>query len=227
MAIDIYQIISENLFSIIILIFGAMFLYFGKIIQDIQVEEGDKIQIYLNGLIFSSVHVLLPLAIAFMITFSLKPYNESLITYLVYIQIGILLGTLFFSKRYYDMRHRGESIKRTRNEVKILYAIPMLIVSFTNWMLTLYCYQIFQQNQIGLNFLNFLLSMITITFTFTLLAGIFSYHTVYYPTVTIHAGRTPFSNVKLIKSGKTVQISRGGQTILINKDKINYIEILD
>ena len=56
--------ILENLnwnYSIIILIFGALVLYFGKLIADTRVEHYERINLYIEGLIFSTFYFFLPL----------------------------------------------------------------------------------------------------------------------------------------------------------------------
>jgi hypothetical protein len=222
MTLDFYQT-----FSILIALFGAMFLYFGKIIQDIQVDEGDKFQIYYNGFIFSLVHVLLPFGIAYFVIFSQTTFNEGVGSFLLYIPMLIVIVLIIYVRRYHRMRRQGLSIMRNRDDVKMVYGLPVLGISFLNWLITFYYYGIYQQNQTGLNFVNMFMSVIITIFTLSVLAGIFGYHSVWYPTVTINTDTEIFSDVKLIKSGKTVQISRAGRLVIINKDKIKNIEILD
>jgi hypothetical protein len=125
------------------------------------------------------------------------------------------------------MRRQGLSIMRNRDDVKLVYGLPVIAISFINWLITFYYYGIYQQNETGLNFVNLSMSVIITIFTLSVLAGIFGYHNVWYPTVTINTDTDTFSDVKLIKSGKTVQISKAGKPVLINKDKIKNIEILD
>jgi hypothetical protein len=230
MDIDIVKIITDNLFSIIIVVFGAMFLYFGKIIQDIQVNEGDKFDIYYNGLMFSSVYVIIPLALAFYIVFTyITTYDEVWADILVFVQIAILLPTLYYIVEYTKKRDKGVSVKKSRYEMKQKYAFPTLLISFFSWLFTLYCYGSFRQTQTSLNFVYFLLSLVLLIFTLSVLAGIFSYNTVYYPKVIIHMASTtaPFTEVRLVKFAKTVRISKAEKPILINKENIDHIEILD
>ena len=228
MAIDVVQIVNDNLYSIIILIFSSLFLYFGKIIQDIQVNEGDKFDLFINGFMFIIMLFVLPLLSALLLIINnIQTYDQTIVDILIFIQIATILPPVFYVKEYSKKRDEGKSIKKERYKVNFKYILPCFIISIINCSITLYSYGNFKQALDIFSLTYLLLSLIILIFTFTALAGVFGYNHTYYPTVTVHMNSAPYSNVKLIKYGKTVRISHAGKPILINKENIDYIEILD
>ena len=63
---EITQLINGNV-SLLIVLFGALLLYFGKVISDTKVERYDKLGYYIEGLFFLAVYVFIPFLFAYYI----------------------------------------------------------------------------------------------------------------------------------------------------------------
>lgn len=65
---EIFKLASLDI-SILIILFGALLLYFGRIIGETKVEKYDQLGYYEEGLLFSAVFIYIPSLIAYYIYF--------------------------------------------------------------------------------------------------------------------------------------------------------------
>ncbi len=107
--------------SFLIILIGAIFIYFGKIIGDTKVEKYDRLSYYIEGLIFSSVFVFLPFIFAWYL-FSKNVILHSF-THILFLQLFIL-GCLYWNLQAHHLLRRydllGEFKKRLRKEFEKL-----------------------------------------------------------------------------------------------------------
>jgi len=221
MTVSIDQILEQNILSFSVVAFGAILLYFGKLIQDIQVESSSTLGYYQKGIMFSITGVFTPLAIVYPI----YKTNDFPIDFniLIIIQIIIPLVLLYFFKKYYNLAKEGKS-KQYGNLGIELFSIVILGVSFFNfYSVSEFVYLLRNNNPgvIALVILSLLLTFISIT----VLAILYSYHTVSYPSVKIYIENNPVPiEGSLIKFDETIILVKNKKPIRINKDKVLYIE---
>ncbi len=230
--IDLSKYVNLEFLSLAVLIFGAMLLYFGKIIQDIQVDSADKYQYYFKGLLFSSVHVIIPLTISFGAYYELSKRitistSEAFVSYVVIIPIIFLLITLYQVYRLDQMRKRGESINSTPDEHHYMIIPWLLFASCINSFVTIYCYFSFIESESTLAFEYLILTIIALIFLLTLLAMIFSFYNVYYPLVRIHLDNFSIIECRMIRYDDTIQIVINNRLSRINREKVQFIEELN
>ena len=71
--------------TILIVLSGAMILYFGKLISDVRVEYYDKISLYITGLFFTIIYVFAPTL------FALYVINYFDISYVLLLFLGLII----------------------------------------------------------------------------------------------------------------------------------------
>ena len=105
--------------SVIVAVFGAIILYFGKIMSDIDVEFHDKLDFYVVGAMFTSVWVIVPLfAIAYPLFTSSQSFVLSIwdsIVYFIPLVIAILL--ILNIKENVKLRKQGISPRTSKKSV--------------------------------------------------------------------------------------------------------------
>ncbi|MCJ7626275.1 MAG: hypothetical protein MUO76_22520 [Anaerolineaceae bacterium] len=97
--------------SIFIILLGAIFIYFGKLIGDTQVEKYDKLGYHIEGLFFFAVYIFLPFLIAYYINdiFRVTSWVP------LFVQLFILVCLPWNLKAHESLRKLG-LLEVTKNE---------------------------------------------------------------------------------------------------------------
>jgi hypothetical protein len=125
---DLLQISGLNI-TLYIILFGAVILYFGKIIGDKKVESYDKMDYYIEGLFFFIWYILLPLILAFyvqnMLNLHVKDIFDLYSLLLFFIQllvIGVLsldIDAILYLRRLGLLAEVEKSLEEQISEIKI------------------------------------------------------------------------------------------------------------
>jgi hypothetical protein len=209
--------------SVIVAVFGAFILYFGKIMSDIDVEFHDKLDFYIIGAIFTSVWVIVPLfAIAYPLFTSTQSFTLSIwdsIVYFIPLLIAILLGVNI--KENINLRKQGISpqtsnklVIKLGNKFVLLFFSILAIVSAYYWYLS-----------IETKFVLFVVFSIYTFFILTLIAMSYAYQKNEYPHVFIYLQNNPIPIKGIVlKYADFVYILENGKEVRINTDAIVKIE---
>jgi sRNA-binding regulator protein Hfq len=111
---EISEYLNWNV-SIIILIMGAFILYFGKLIADTRVEKYEKLNLYIEGLLFSTIYFFLPLLVSFYISESTKvPFY---LLFIVDYFILVCLALNVYANEYFKKFEWEEVYRKTSKKV--------------------------------------------------------------------------------------------------------------
>jgi hypothetical protein len=219
--IDLSQLMNSGYLSFLVIAFGAALLYFGKIIQDLQVESSGTQGYYETGILYVIISILIPLPIAYM----LYKFEQFYFDYNLWMFVQIALTFYLIIDVSYSRKLRNENKVRHETENSRLFSIfVILIASFFSFYSNLYLYHFL--NGVNQIFINFILSILFTFMALTIAAQKFSYQSIrYYPEVKIY-----FENNQVPLQGTmkryddTIKLLVNDKFIRINKDKIVYIE---
>lgn len=236
--------------SIFIVLFGALFLYFGKIIGDTKVEKYEKLGYYIEGLIFSSVFVFIP----FIFAYYLKDVFIISSLKLFFIQIPILgcLTWNIFTHEYLRRHGLLGKLKKTAeqkfNQIKEQNSIMGKVANREGWIMSCvesvyynipikllgnkFVLLFFSFETISSNFqlyesselLIFGISLIFTFFILTMVAMAYGFGNANYPPAKIHMIDGEIIEGKILKISEYVYLLKDDKKIFINGDKINYFE---
>jgi hypothetical protein len=213
--------------SVIVAVFGAMILYFGKIMCDINVGFHEKLDYSIPGLIFVLVWVILPSVAAYTIYMqtisTLKTLNiMSLINPIVLI-IAVLL--LICGKKHIDLNKKGK-ISKDSKDFFIKYVgndIVLFLYACIAFLITFYDYSF-----IEIDLMNFVFSIIGTIFILTLSAMISAYNKIKeYPNVRFFLQDGSSVDGIVIKYADFIKVLENRKKeVKINKNVILKIEKL-
>jgi hypothetical protein len=236
--------------SIFIVLFGALFLYFGKIIGDTKVEKYEKLGYYIEGLIFSSVFVFIPFIFAYYLkdVFRISSLN------LFFIQIPILgcLTWNIFTHEY--LRRHGllgelkKAAEQKLNQIKeqnsimgkvanregwimsgvesVYYNIPIKLFG-NKYILLLFSFETMLSNFRLFESTELIFFGVSLLFTFlilTMVALAYGYNNADYPYAKIYLGDDKIIEGKIVKFGDYVYLVKDDKMFFVNQDKITYVE---
>jgi len=96
--LELTQLTGVNL-SIYIILLGVILLYFGKVVADTKVEKYDKLEYYIEGLIFSALYIFVPSLFAYYA----KDFFKIPTIILIIIQVAalVILSLNFIAHEYF------------------------------------------------------------------------------------------------------------------------------
>jgi hypothetical protein len=212
--------------SIIIAIFAASMLYFGKLICDIDVEFHEKLDYSMHGLIFILVWVVLPFSAAYVIynnsSSTLKTLNVG--NLINFVLLVILLLLVICGKKHSDLSKKAISPKGSK-DIFIKYIgneYCLMFYSFIAFLIILYNYLFIETD-----LLNFVYSILTTFLLLTVCAIITAYNRIKeYPKVRIYFQNGTIVDGTILKYEDFIRILVNGNKVRINKDAIIRIEEL-
>ncbi len=212
--------------SVIVAVFGAMILYFGKIMSDINVEFHEKLDYYIVGAIYTSVWIIIPLfAIAYplyKIYFSSIQSSDFFDFIFYYLPLFIALLLLFNIRENRKLKSKGKTSKTSTNcYIKYLgNSISLWFFSFFVIISAFYWYTF-----IEIKFQNFVIISVITFFVLTMIAMSIAYKNNTYPNVRIYFkdNSLPVEGT-VLKYSDFVLILENGKELRINKDAILKIE---
>ena len=113
---DISQL-TECQIYLLIVITGALILYFGKLISDTKVEKYDRLGFYIEGLFFFIIYVAMPLLVAYYLiikSISLPMWSTFLIQLIV---LGILTWNLIVNEYFWKHGLSGEFENELKKQI--------------------------------------------------------------------------------------------------------------
>lgn len=213
--------------SVIVAVFGAMILYFGKIMCDIDVGFHDKLDYSITGLIFVLVLVILPFVGAYAIYTNTKSVLESsnIVSLINLIVLIIMILLLICSKKHIDLNKKGKTSKDSKNFF-IKYVgndIALFFYAGIAFLVTFYNYSF-----VDTDLMNFVYSIISTIFILTLSAIISAYHKIKeYPNVRFLLQDGSSVDGIVIKYADFIKvICHNKKEVKINKDAILKIDKL-
>jgi hypothetical protein len=242
---EINQLTNQDI-SILIVIIGALFLYFGGIVRETKVEKYDKLGYYKDGLFFSLFYLYIPFVLAYTIyiknLLTVSPWVFVLVQIVIYICLAWTL-IAYESKRYELLdvvKKKAEQKLVQLNKEKLLkvnipwslnyginlfYEIPiklfgnkitLIILSFLTIVSNLSLYKS--------EGLLFLMSVALAFLILTMVALAYGFGDAYHPPGKIHMVDGNVIEGKILKFGEYVCVLKDDKKIFINNDKINYVE---
>ena len=247
---EIPQLMSLNI-PIFIIIIGVIFLYFGRIIGSTKVEKYDKTGYYTEGLLFFAIYVYTPTLLAYYI-YSKYPFTISS-SVSIGIQ-GFIVIFLFWNliinelkrnemldldeikkkakeKQYQILEHfRLNTIDYTIYLTKIIdlvfdtipikifgYMYILIFFSFLTIISNIKLYESWELLILGF-------SLLFAFLIFTLIALAYGFSNANHPLGKIYMDNDNIIEGKILKFDEYVLILKDDKRILINKDKINFVE---
>jgi hypothetical protein len=219
--IDLSQLINSGYLSFLVIAFGAALLYFGKIIQDLQVESGGTLGYYEKGILYVIISIFIPFPIAYM----LYKFELFYFDYNIWMFVQMALTIYLIIDICYSRKLKNENKVRHETEISRLFSIVVILTtSFFSFYSNLYLYHFL--NGINQIFINFILSVLFTFMALTIAAQKFSYQSIrYYPEVKIYLENNPVPLQGIMKRyDDTIKLLTNEKFIRINKDKVVYIE---
>lgn len=219
---------------ILLAILGASCLYFGKLISDTKPTRYDKVSLYIEGLVFIIIFLLLPMAVIY---FLFAKFNLQLPDfYGILIQLALLTllsyNVMAHIIRQYNLLENIGSILSLREkdqlvrivEEELQASLPVsnkYVLFFISFVVIWINVSILSGGISILVIFSFILSF----FIFSMMAISYGYGTAKYPTVKITLKDGKVSEGKFLKyDGEFFKILVGGKEILINKNEMITME---
>jgi len=211
--------------SVIVAVFGAMILYFGKLMSDIDVESHDRLDYSVMGGIFTSVWIIIPGAIAYASYISnFNPLIRSTLWDSIFYFVPLLFAVLLLQniKENAKLKKEGKP-SRTSKKFFIKYIGNILVLwgfSCFSIISTFYLFSF-----ITVDIIKFVISSITTFFVLSLAAMSYAYSKNTFPVVRIYLKNdSPFIEGKVLKYANFILILENGKEVRINKDAILRID---
>jgi len=227
--------------SIILILSGALMLYFGKIIKDFQGEVGDRLEYYKQGAVFIIFIIVIPGIVGFFAS----EYIENKINIInkeIFLPLFIIILLLFifllimlnFKTKYninyyfYIIDNKFSKMKSFKDKIYksiIIISENQITLSIMSF-LTVFSEITFIK--ISIKFLNTIILFLFIVFTnfivYTAFAIIYGFSIAYYPEVIVFAEENKKFTGKLLRSSDYIELIDNNKIIRINSDKVLYIE---
>ena len=177
--------------SVIIAVFGAMILYFGKLMSDIDVESHDKLDYSVMGAIFTFVWIIIPVVLVYgfyinIFTSIQSSFFWDSIFYLLPLLFMIII--LAIIRESIKLRKCGKNIKNSdKFFIKIMRNSYILwLFSFFSIISTFYWYSF-----IGTELMNFTILIVDTFFILSMVAMIEAFKKNEYPIVRFFLQNNP------------------------------------
>lgn len=236
---------------ILIIILGALILFFGKIVGDTKIEKFDKLSNYIEGLFFSLWYIFLPFLLTYYILY-IYPFRISLSTLIllgvqiiIYFLLSIFITFLYTASKYgllnlvknvtkvlleKRLKQDVDAKKATLGVAEGLFSERWInlfrdeIVLFIISVITILLSSLLYKSGDALTPVSFVLTF----FILTMVALAYGYNNTNYPHAIIYLVDGNKIEGKILKLGDYICIllQDDVKRIYINKDKINYIEEL-
>lgn len=243
-----------NIFDIsaILVVFGAIFIYFGKIIADTKVEKYEKTDLFMQGLFFVLIFIFFPSAVSYFL------YQKNLIlkisSWLIILVQLIILGAYVkyynfkgvmlkyeatneykkqFNKKINELTNQNKIIEKVINQTKNPEEKSVAIFTKINKILenqkTLLVLSliILYSNIISVNASNILFLVangILTFFNLSLFAMAYGLANAYYPLSKIWLTNGKVIAGKTLKFGEFIHLLTKDKKYFINKDQVIFIE---
>jgi len=223
--IDYTQLLqlTEVKISLIILLFSSMFLYFGKFISLANPNESDdKLTYSILGLIFSALFIFLPFIVIYNLKDAIISVNNVIWMVILFIITVIISLNLEINFHYMKYGKTGKALTKIQEKIIVNWLGHTYVLIIFSGLIFSSVFSNYYSNDILL----FLLSSVWALFILTAMAIIYGINGISYPDATIYiANQTPIEG-KIVKYGKFIYvINKEEKKILINKDKIEHIEM--
>lgn len=227
---------------ILIILLGALILYFGKIVCDTKLEKYDKISYYIEGLTFSLWYIFFPLLLTYYILY-IYPFRISVSTPIligtqifIYVCLGII--TFLYSSLKYGILNQLKNVTKVLVERNLKHELDKkayflfserLIKLFRNE-IVLFIFSVITILSSSLLYkLGEALTSLSLVLTFfilTMVALAYGYNNTYYPLAKIYLDNGKIIEGRILKLGDNfcILLQDDIKRIYINKDKINYVE---
>jgi hypothetical protein len=211
--------------SVIIAVFGAMILYFGKLMSDIDVESHDRLDYSVIGGIFSSVWIIIPVAAAYAIYKSnFTSLTQSIFLDSIFYLLPLLFAVVLMINIVENnkLKKSGQSSK-TSKKFFIKYmgnAFVLWGFSFFSIVSTFYWYSF-----ITTELIYFTISSVTTFFVLSMTAMSYAFKKNEYPNVKIYLQNNPMPIEGIVlRYADFIYILENRKEVRINKDAIVKIE---